>query len=135
VSVIFAGILITASKTKEYNSVKPKNQVLIAAEILAAFCLFIIYGGFIYLGATSGIEDLAIKRSELLIRISRAIIGPFGTIAIAISIALACLTTAIALTSAVGTFFSSLTKGKLSYKLLVTVCCIASCVLDRKSTR
>ncbi|SDL71179.1 LIV-II [Sphingobacterium mizutaii] len=129
-SVIFAGIIITASKTKGYNSVKSKNQVVIAAGILAASCLFIIYGGLIYLGATSGIEDLAIKRSELLIRISRAIMGPFGTIAIAISIALACLTTAIALTSAVGTFFSSLTKGKLSYKLLVTVCCIASCVLS-----
>lgn len=129
-SVIFAGIIITASRTKGYTSVQSKNQVVIAAGILAASCLFIIYGGLIYLGATSGIEDLAIKRSELLIRISRAIMGPFGTIAIAVSIALACLTTAIALTSAVGTFFSSLTKGKLSYKLLVTVCCVASCVLS-----
>ncbi|WP_392470761.1 branched-chain amino acid transport system II carrier protein [Sphingobacterium cellulitidis] len=129
-SVIFAGIIITASRTKGYKTIKSKNQVVIAAGILASSCLFIIYGGLIYLGATSGIEDLAIKRSELLIHISRAIMGPFGTIAIAISIALACLTTAIALTSAVGTFFSTLTNGKLSYKVLVTVCCIASCILS-----
>ena len=129
-SVIFAGIIIAASFSKGYNTVKSKNQVVIAAGILAASCLFIIYGGLIYLGATSGIEDLAIKRSELLILISRAIMGPFGTIAIAVSIALACLTTAIALTSAVGSFFSELTAGKLSYKLLVTICCILSCILS-----
>jgi len=129
-SVIFAGIIITASKTKGYNSIKSKNQVVIAAGILAASCLFIIYGGLIYLGSTSGIENLSIKRSELLIHISRAIMGPFGTIAIAISIALACLTTAIALTSSVGTFFSNLSKGKLGYKLLVTLCCIISCILS-----
>ena len=129
-SVIFAGIIITASISKGYTTVKSKNQVVISAGILAASCLFIIYGGLIYLGATSGVEDLSIKRSELLIHISRAIMGPFGTIAIAISIALACLTTAIALTSAVGSFFSELTHGKLGYKLLVTVCCIISCVLS-----
>ena len=50
--------------------------------------------------------------------------------AIAVSIALACLTTAIALTSAVGIFFSRLTNNKLSYKLLVTICCLISGVLS-----
>ncbi|SEF47665.1 branched-chain amino acid transport system II carrier protein [Sphingobacterium lactis] len=129
-SVIFAGIIITASRTKGYTTMKAKNQVVITAGLLSAICLFIIYGGLIYLGATSGIEDLTMKRSELLIHIAKSILGPFGMIAIAISIALACLTTAIALTSAVGTFFTDLTQGKLSYKLLVTVCCIVSCILS-----
>src|SRR5690606_5316612 len=100
------------------------------AGILAAICLFLIYGGLIQLGATSGIHDLAIKRSELLIHISKAILGHYGMIAIALSIALACLTTAIALTSAVGTFFSQLTKQKLSYQVLVTACCVISCLLS-----
>ncbi len=129
-SVIFAGIIITASKAKGYSSIKEKNQVVIAAGLLSALCLFIIYGGLVYLGATSGVSDLNVKRSELLIHISKSILGPYGMIAIALSIALACLTTAIALTSAIGTFFSSLTNNKVGYKLLVTVCCVVSCILS-----
>ncbi|SFS94648.1 branched-chain amino acid transport system II carrier protein [Sphingobacterium wenxiniae] len=129
-SVIFAGIIITAAKSKGYNSLKEKNKVVIAAGALAAICLLFIYGGLIYLGASSGVHNPDIKRSELLIHISQSLLGQYGTIAIALSIALACLTTAIALTSAVGTFFSNLTKGKLSYKFLVTACCIVSGVLS-----
>src|SRR5690606_33332110 len=56
-------------------------------------------------------------------------LGKYGMIAIALAIALACLTTAIALTSAVGTFFSQLSGGKVGYKTLVTVCCLISGVL------
>ncbi|WGQ10584.1 branched-chain amino acid transport system II carrier protein [Pedobacter gandavensis] len=129
-SVIFAGIIITASKAKGYQNSRSKMQVVITAGALSSAFLFIVYGGLIYLGATSGIADTSIKRSELLLLISHSILGPYANIAIAISIALACLTTSIALVAAFGTFFSALSKGKLSYKLLVTVCCIASCVLS-----
>lgn len=129
-SVIFAGIIITATKSKGYTSVREKNKIVIAAGALAAICLLIIYGGLIYLGATSGINDLDVKRSELLIHISKSLLGKYGTLAIAISIALACLTTAIALTSAFGTFFNQLTKNKVSYRILVTICCIFSCILS-----
>jgi LIVCS family branched-chain amino acid:cation transporter len=129
-SVIFAGIIIAASKAKGYQNTRSKMQVVITAGALSSTFLFIIYGGLIYLGATSGISGTSIKRSELLLHISHSILGPYGNIAIAISIALACLTTSIALVAAFGTFFSSLGKGKLGYKLLVTICCVASCVLS-----
>lgn len=129
-SVIFAGIIIAAARAKGYESKRTKMQVAITAGIISSVFLLIIYGGLIYLGATSGITDTSIKRSDLLLRISHSILGPYGNIGIAIAIALACLTTSIALVAAFGTFFSSLTKGKLSYKLLVTVCCILSCVLS-----
>ena len=129
-SVIFAGIIIAAAKAKGYENTRSKMQVAISAGIVSSTFLFIIYGGLIYLGATSGISDPSIMRSELLLRISHSILGPYGNIAIAISIALACLTTSIALVAAFGTFFSSLSKGKLGYKLLVTICCVASCVLS-----
>lgn len=129
-SVVFAGIIIAATKTKGYASTKEKSKVVIAAGALAAFCLLCIYGGLIYLGSTSGITNLDIKRSELLIHISRTVLGEYGTLAIALSIALACLTTAIAVTAAVGTFFSELTGGRISYKILVTICCLISAVLS-----
>ncbi|WP_223857681.1 branched-chain amino acid transport system II carrier protein [Sphingobacterium micropteri] len=129
-SVIFAGIIISATKAKGYERIGEKNKVVIASGALAAACLFFIYGGLIYLGATSNIENTDITRSALLIHISNSILGQYGTLAIAISIALACLTTAIALTTAVGTFFSNLTNGKLGYKLLVTISCIVSGTLS-----
>ncbi len=129
-SVIFAGIIIAASKAKGYQNTRSKMQVVMTAGALSSIFLFIIYGGLIYLGATSGISGTSIKRSELLMHISHSILGPYGNIGIAISIALACLTTSIALVSAFGIFFSSLTKGKMGYKLLVTICCLASCVLS-----
>ncbi|NQD69122.1 branched-chain amino acid transport system II carrier protein [Sphingobacterium shayense] len=128
-SVIFAGIIISAAKAKGYKSINDKNKVVIASGVLAAACLLFIYGGLIYLGATSGVTDNSLTRSELLLLISRSIFGDNGTLAISISIALACLTTAIALTSAVGTFFSELTNGRLGYKFLVTVSCLISGIL------
>jgi LIVCS family branched-chain amino acid:cation transporter len=129
-SVIFAGIIIAATKAKGYQSTRSKMQVVITAGALSSIFLFIVYGGLIYLGATSGVSGTSMKRSELLMHISHSILGPYGNIGIAISIALACLTTSVALVAAFGTFFSSLTKGKLGYKLLVTLCCVASCVLS-----
>lgn len=125
-SVIFAGIIITAAKAKGYTSLKEKNTVVIASGALSAICLFIIYGGLVYLGSTSNIADTNISRSALLIHIAKSTLGDYGMIAIAISIALACLTTSIALTSAVGSFFSELSGGKIGYKTLVTICCIVS---------
>lgn len=130
VSVIFAGIIIAAAKVKGYQNTKSKMQVVISAGALSSIFLLMIYGGLIYLGATSAVPDPAIKRSELLIHIAQSILGPYGTIAIALSIALACLTTAVALVAAFGNFFSSLSKGKLGYKPIVTACCIASCLLS-----
>src|SRR5690606_33165646 len=87
-SVIFAGIIIAASRAKGYQTRKSKMQVVITAGALSSFFLFIIYGGLVYLGAVSGVTDMSIKRSELLMHISQSELGQYGTIAIAIAIAL-----------------------------------------------
>lgn len=128
-SLVFAGIIISAAKSKGYTKMSDKNTVVIASGIISSVCLVFIYGGLVYLGATSGIDDKGITRSALLIHIAKSTLGDYGMIAIGICIALACLTTAIALTSAVGSFFSELTNGKIGYKTLVTVCSIFSAFL------
>lgn len=128
-SVIFASIIITAAQAKGYHDIKTKSSVVISSGLLSAVCLLIIYGGLLYLGATSGLDDPGISRSALLIHIAQSILGDYGMIAIAFSIGLACLTTAVALISAVGMFFSELTNNKLGYKTLVTLCCIISALL------
>ncbi|WP_430615266.1 branched-chain amino acid transport system II carrier protein [Flavobacterium sp. JP2137] len=129
-SVIFASIIITAAKAKGYTSDKAKVKITIVAGLVAMFCLLFIYGGLVYLGATSGFDGAQpYKRSDLLLYISQNLLGTSGTAALSLCIALACLTTAIALTCAVGTFFSDLTKGKLSYRLVVILTCVSSSIL------
>ncbi|MEG1200373.1 MAG: branched-chain amino acid transport system II carrier protein [Algoriella sp.] len=63
---------------------------------------------------------------------SRNILGDYGLIAIALCMAFACLTTSIALTSAVATFFSQLSKGKLSYLVVAIICTVISFGLSVK---
>ena len=131
-SVIFAGIIITAAQSKGYTDSKSKSQIVTIAGLLSTTCLLFVYGGLIYLGATSGITNPDISRAELLIEISRNTLGHYGLIAIALCMAFACLTTSIALTSAVGTFFSRLTNEKLSYTILVVLCTAISFGLSIK---
>lgn len=126
-SVIYAGIIISAVKAAGYVSLKDKTRVTYMAGGVAISCLLFIYGGLVYLGATSGYpitENL--KRTELLLHISNGLLGDQGTLGLSLCIALACLTTAIALVCATGTFFSQLTNGKLSYQFVVVVTCISS---------
>jgi LIVCS family branched-chain amino acid:cation transporter len=128
-SMIFAGIIISAAQSKGYTDSKRKSSVVIAAGVLSSVCLLIIYGGLLQLGATAGLDNANISRSDLLIHIAKTTLGNYGMIAIALSIALACLTTAIALTSAVGSFFSELSGGRVGYKTIVTLCCVLSGIL------
>lgn len=128
-ALIFAGVIITAAKLKGYTTSGEKIHVVVKAGILASLCLLFIYGGLVFLGSTSGIYDPEIKRSNLLLHIAQNLLGGYGTIIIAICIGFACLTTAIALTSAFGLFFQKLLKGRISYGILVAFCCIFSGVL------
>ncbi|MBS7332266.1 MAG: branched-chain amino acid transport system II carrier protein [Weeksellaceae bacterium] len=131
-SVIFAGIIISAAKAKGYTDKKSKMQVTIVSGALSSLCLLFVYGGLIYLGATSGVSDSTIKRSDLLIQISTNLLGQYGLIAIAVCMAFACLTTAISLTSAVGSFFSELFNNKVSYTTVVIACTVISFGLSIK---
>ncbi|MEN5233973.1 branched-chain amino acid transport system II carrier protein [Sphingobacterium faecium] len=129
-SVIFSSIIIAAAKAKGYEKLKDKNRIVTSAGCLATFCLLLIYGGLVFLGAKSGYPvSTDVKRAELLLFISHKIFGSYGVLAISISIALACLTTAIALTCAVGTFFSQLFNNKITYEWIVIICCLFSAVL------
>lgn len=129
-SVIYAGIIIAAVKAKGYTSPDAKTKVTFLSGAVATSCLLFIYGGLVYLGATSGYTASGdLKRTELLLYISNHVLGSQGTIALSLCIALACLTTAIALVCATGTFFNQLTKGKISYRTIVIVTCVFSAVL------
>ena len=126
-SFIMAGIIISAIMDKGYTEEKEKKKTTTLSALIAMACLLLIYGGLVYLGATSGYAtEGGVSRTELLLHISNGILGPSGTIFLAICVGLACLTTSIALTSAVSDYFSRLSNRFLSYRLLVAIVCIVS---------
>ena len=88
----------------------------------------VVYAGLTYLGATAqNLPNTRLTRIELLVALVRAILpGKAGMVFFGIIAALACLTTAIALTSAASKYFAGLSNGRLSYKLVVAVICAFS---------
>lgn len=126
-AVIFAGIIISAITNKGFQSYKERLSITLSAGLVSSTALLVIYGGLIYLGATSGYAvSENISRTDLLLHISNAILGKSGTYVIAVAISFACLTTAIALTSATGSIVEKFSSGKISYRTGVIVCTLVS---------
>ena len=98
---------------------------------MAGIALMVVYMGLTYLGATTArFFDLTVNRTYLVIAIVRNLMGQGGTVLFAIVVALACITTAVALVSSAADFFSTLSGGKVSYRVLVVVFCVFSAVVS-----
>ena len=90
----------------------------------------IIYLGLSYLGVTaSQMFDLSVDRTELVTSIVRALLGRTGMLIFAVVVALACITTAVALVSSCSDYFSELSKGRIKYSWLVMIICGFSAVV------
>ena len=90
-SVVFAGIIISAAKQKGFVNLKERTNIVLKSGILAMGCLLFIYGGLIYLGATTDYQYTETSsRTQLLLHISTSVLGEYGTLAISVSMALAC---------------------------------------------
>lgn len=134
-AVIFAGLIGNTAIEKGFLTQQRRVRSCAIAGIIAMVFLFFIYGGLLYIGAifSKTISPESYSRTELLLLIARAILGKNGVWVMALAMAFACLTTAIALTSATATFFENLSAGKLNYKWNVIFCSILSAYLSIKS--
>lgn len=98
---------------------------------IACLLLALVYGGLAYLGAISyTFGDPSMQRTELLTKIVEMTMGSFGKAALSLCTFLACLTTSVGLTHATSLFFHDFTKGKISYKLMVTVTTLVACAIS-----
>ena len=130
-SLLLTLVIVSSAMQKGYTDEKSRSKVVAAAALIAGGIMFLVYLGLTYLGATvSDIYDLGTTRVNLVINIVHGLLGGGGRVIIAIVIAMACLTTAIALISSASTFFASLIKKKGSYEVLVTVFCLFSCFIS-----
>jgi len=128
-SVVFAEIIIAAMVFKGYSRTSEQVKMASLSGLVSAIGLGLVYGGLMYLGASSvRLFPADIERTDLLIRITQGLLGSTGKIALGVAVALACLTTSIGLTATVGDYFSTLSKGKLSYKVICLITCVFSAV-------
>lgn len=118
-SIVFAEIIIAALIFKGYSKISDQVKMSSLAGVIAASGLGFVYGGLMYLGATSrSLFPADIERTTLLINIAQGILGSAGKVALGLAVSLACLTTSIGLTATVADYFSGITKGKLKYKAI-----------------
>ena len=130
-ALAFGIIILKSAQEKGYSDARESSKLIRAAAVIAGVLLLIVYFGLTYLGATSAsLFSLGISRAELVIGIVERLLGKVGLVIFAVVVALACMTTAVALVSSAASFFEKLTKGRLSYAVLVTVICVSSAVIS-----
>ena len=81
-ALLFAGIITKSLKSKGYKK-KEMSSMLIQASIVAGIGLAFVYGGLTYIGAqTVNLAPDNIGKTEILILISKSILGNAGPILI-----------------------------------------------------
>ena len=130
-ALAFGIIILKSAQEKGYSDGRESSKMIRTAAVIAGALLLIVYFGLTYLGATSAsLFSLGISRAELVIGIVEQLLGKVGLVIFAVVVALACMTTAVALVSSAASFFEKLTKGRLSYATLVIIICVSSAVIS-----
>ena len=130
-AMVFGIIILKSARDKGHTEPADQARVVAGAGVVAGIALMVVYMGLTYLGATTArFFDLTVNRTYLVIAIVRNLMGQGGTVLFAIVVALACITTAVALVSSAADFFSTLSGGKVSYRVLVVVFCVFSAVVS-----
>ena len=97
---------------------KDSVKIALIASVIGAFLLAVIYVGFSYVAAFHGSQLVIKGKDELLGAIAMKIAGAQAGILVCVTIALACLTTAIALISAFTDFVQKeVFQEKVSYEI------------------
>ena len=130
-AMAFGIIILSSADEKGYTDSKSAAKMIGIAAALSGVLLLIVYFGLTYLGATASTAfPTDISRANLVIGIVELLLGKAGLIIFAIVIALACITTAVALVSSAASFFAKLANDKISYSVFVVVICVSSAVIS-----
>ena len=130
-SLVFGILILKSAEAKGHTAAREKARVVAGAGLVAGAVLLVVYLGLTYLGVTtSRFFDLSVNRTYLVVSIVRNLLGQWGIVLFAVVVALACVTTAVALVSSAAAYFSELSKGRVSYAALTVAICIFSAVVS-----
>ncbi|WP_280729578.1 branched-chain amino acid transport system II carrier protein [Fusobacterium sp. PH5-7] len=123
-AIIFSSIILKAIRNGRNLTVKQEMSFLSNSSMIAVCGLSLVYGGLLYIGATSYGVLHSTGTTQLLTDIVNKLLGKEGNLALGVCVAGACLTTAIGLTATVGDYFSNLLK--TSYEKVITATVVLS---------
>ena len=127
-ALMFGMLIIDVLKQKGISEVRLQTRYLAWAGIIAAAGLCLVYISLFELGATSGgLLANPANGGEIVALYVAKLFGPAGQLVLAGIVSLACLTTAVGLTSACADFFHTLLP-RLSYRAVVIAMCV-TCTL------
>lgn len=118
----FCSVVLDCLK-KNIDVSDPKNYTTLLGITLKASCigaalLAFIYVGFSYVAALHSGTLTNLKPEELISQIAVQLLGPYAGIAVCFTVTIACMTTAIALTTVFAEFIhKDISKNKISYPL------------------
>jgi len=119
-ALVFGIVIATAIRDRGITEPALVTRYSMIAGVIAAVGLSLVYLALFYLGATSqGIAAGAENGVQILTTYVQHTFGTPGSLLLAVVITLACLTTAVGLTTACGEFFSALLP--VSYRSVVVV--------------
>lgn len=128
---VVAILVMATIVEKGYGEKNARVKVATQAGIVAGLALMIVYGGLCFLGGTASEQyDVSVAPTTLLVGITKSLFGKTGQVILAIIVTLACLTTAIGLTSSTAQYFSSMTNNKIKYSWIVVIVCVFSTVIS-----
>lgn len=134
-AVPFSVIVFKSLRDKGYTERKDLARMAFLCSLVAFIGLFVIYGGLTYLGATA--SSLGLEETEgtaLLAELTRRLLQEAGIIILAVVVLLACLTTAIGVTSSVADYVAEFSRRKVPYSAVVLLCCLAGFFLSNLGT-
>lgn len=123
----FSSVIIVGLKNALKSSEKTHRQLIITtlkASAIGAFLLAIVYIGFSYVASFHSEALNNVPSDELISMVAIHILGPHAALIACIAVALACLTTAIALASVFAEFiYEDLSFQKIGYgsSLIITL--------------
>lgn len=128
---LMAGIVVTDLTRRGYT--KREDQVKAGrwVGLLAFVLLALVYGALTFAGAhVSAYFGPDHDRTLILIEMVDMLLGSSGRLAMGICVALACLTTAVGLTSVFASYFYGLVNKRISYASLVIIAAVVEFVIS-----
>jgi len=123
-ALLFGGWVLHELNIRNIKTKEDQNINLNIIGFSTAILLGITSTVLVYLGASSGSSFPDASIGVLSTNIAQGLLGQIGLFSFAIIMAFSCLTTAAAIISMAGDMFLEMTKGKLSYRVTVTLATI-----------
>ena len=129
-SICMVLMISGAAVKKGYQSPKSKFRVIALASIIASACLFAVYCGLTYLGATTSLMELQnVNQTGLVVLVTELLLQRVGVYLLALIVFFACLTTAVGLVSSTAEYFTRLLK-KIPYPVVTAVMCLSGVLIS-----